>query len=214
MGRLIMLPFRTVRKTVTLTNAQIKALPTTPITIVASAGAGTILLPVGYKYQARFTTDYTNADIGATLQVRFAGDNGSQLGPGRFIAQGPQWSMGVVGFNNQRSLRAQLAADWAFSLLGFDDTALTVAMANASLGNLTGGHSSNTLAVSIDYIALDNPAVLRTVTGQWVIDSDPSGDPPDGYLTSTDGVSLIINTAAERGLLLAITDGSPEAFYP
>ncbi len=210
----MLLPFRTVRKNVTLTNAQIKALPTTPITIVASAGAGTILLPVGYKYQARFQTDYTNADIGAELQVRFAGDNGSQLGPGRFVAQGPQWSMGAVGFFNQRSLRGQSAADFAFSLLGFDDTALTVAMANASLGNLTGGHSNNTLVVSIDYIAIDNPAVLRLVSTQWVIDDDPSGDPPDGYLTTTDGVTLTIDTAAERGLALLITDGTPEATYP
>ncbi len=210
----MLLPFRTVRKNVTLTNAQIKALPTTPITIVASAGAGTILYPVGYKYQARFQTDYTNVDIGAALEVRFASDNDSQLGPARFVPQGPQWSIGAVGFFNQRSLRGQSAADFAFGLLGFDDTALTVAMTNAALGALTGGHSNNTLVVSIDYIVLDNPAVLRLDTDTWVIDDDPSGDPPDGYLTSTDGVTFTISTTAVRGLALQITDGSPEASYP
>lgn len=209
-----MLPFRSVRHTVHLTNAQIKALPTTPIATVGSAGAGTILLPLSATYTARFQVAYTNVDLTAQLQTRFAGDNASQLGPGRFTAQAGQWTYGAVGFINQASLRGQIAAGLAFSLLGFDDTGLTVAMSNAALGNLTGGHANNTLAVETRYIVLDNPAVLRLVTSQWVIDDDPSGDPPDGYLISSDGITLTIDTTAERGLALAITDGVPETLYP
>lgn len=210
-----LLPFRSVRKTVHLTNAQIKALPTTPIALVASGGAGTILLPVGVTYTARFQTAYTNVDLAAELQVRFAGDNASQLGTGRFFAQAGQWTHGSVGFVNQASLRGQVAADLAFALLGFDDTGLAVAMSNASLGNLTGGHANNTLAIETRYIVLNNPAVLRLVGDNWVIDDDPSGAAPDGYLTSSDGgATLVISTTAERGLALVISDGIPEASYP
>ncbi len=207
-------PFRTITKTVNLTNAQIKALPTTPVSVIATGGAGTILLPLSVTYTGHFQTAYTNVDIAAALELRFAGSSDSECGRGHFIAEAGQWKFGAVGVTEQVGLRGQYAAGLAFSLLGFDDTALVVAMANAALGNLTGGHSNNTLAVQTRYVVIDNPAVLRTVTGQWVIDDDPSGDPPDGYLTSTDGVSLIIDTAAERGLALVISDGIPEASYP
>jgi len=204
-----------VRHTVHLTNAQIKALPTTPITIVASAGAGTILCPLSVIYHTNFQTAYTNVDIGATLNVTFAGDSDSQLGPGHFVSQAGKAATGGVGFVDRGQLGGQATADLAFSLLGFDDTALTVAMSNAALGALTGGHSNNTLAVETRYIVLNNPAVLRVVTGRWVIDDDPSGSVPDGYLTATNaGATLIISTTAERGLALAITDAIPEASYP
>jgi len=210
-----MLPFRAVRHTVHLTNAQIKALPTTPVTCVASAGVGTILFPLSVIYHANFQVDYTNVDLGAILETRFAGDNDSQLGPSHFVAQAGKSAYGGAGFVDRGRLGGQATADLAFSLLGFDDTALTVAMTNAALGALTGGHANNTLAVETRYNVLNNPAVLRVATGRWVIDDDPSGAAPDGYLTTSNaGATLIISTTAERGLALAITDAIPEASYP
>lgn len=209
-----MLPFRPVRHTTHLTNAQIKALPTTPIVTIASAGAGTILLPLSTIFKARFAVAYTNVDIAAALETRFDSDSTSQLSPGRFVANAGDWSQGNVGFVNRGRLAGQLQSDLSFSLLAFADTDLTIAMSNAALGDLTGGDDANTLSVETRYIVLDLPAVIRSVTGQWVIDDDPSGAVPDGYLTSSDGITLTIDTAAERGLALAITDGVPETFYP
>jgi hypothetical protein len=211
-----MQPFHTVHHVTTLTNAQIKALPTTPVDIVATPGAGQILLPISVTYKANFAAGaYTNVNDTASLQVTFDGSTDSELGRGHFFPQAGRWSQVQVGSIKRRDIVNQATASLGFAMLGFADTALQVAMDNASDGNLTGGHASNVLIVDTNYIVLDVPAVLRLVAGNWVIDDDPSGAPPDGYLTTPDGgATLIISRTAERGLALAITDGSPEAFYP
>ncbi len=206
--------FRVVRSRTTLTNAQIKALPTTPVSIVATPGAGKILFPVSVTYHGNFQTAYTNVNPAASLKVEFSGDTTSLFGPGRFLAQAGTWAHGNIGFFRRGALDGQANAALAFALAGFDDTALTVAMANASAGNLTGGTANNSLVVETRHIVLDLPGVLRIVGGDWVVDDDPSGSAPDGYLTSTDGVTFTIDTTAERGLLLAIADGASETFYP
>jgi hypothetical protein len=206
--------FRVVRHTVTLTDAQIKALPTTPVETVATPGAGKILLPLSVTYHANFAAAYTNVDPTAAVHVIFDGGSVLEFGRGLFLAQAGQWAHGNVGYFRRGQLDGQANAALAFAHAGLDDTALTIAIDNNSAGVLTGGNSANTLTVQTRYIVLDLPGVLRLVGSDWVVDDDPTGDPPDGYLTSTDGETLIIDTTAERGLLLAIADGIAETYYP
>ncbi len=208
--------FRTVHHVVTLTDAQIKALPTTPVAVVASGGAGKVLVPVGATYRANFAAGaYTNVNPAVAMTMQFAASPDPVFGRSLFFPNAGRWSHGAVGFIKRRDIVDQATADIGFALLAFANTGLTLALDNDSDGNLTGGHANNSLIVDTRYIVLDVPAVLRIVTGEWVVDSDPTGDPPDGYLLTSDaGTTLTINTTAERGLALAITAGVAETFYP
>ncbi len=211
-----MQPFRTVHNVVTLTNAQIKALPTTPVEIVPTEGAGTIIVPLSVTYKANFAAGaYTNVDNVAALHVIYTGETDPEFGRGYFFPSAGRWTHGDVGYIKRRDIPGQALASLGFALAAFDDTALEVAIDNNGDGDLTGGHANNVLIIDTHYKVIDLPAVLRLVDDNWVIDDDPSGAPPDGYLTSPDGgATLIISRTAERGLALAITDGIPEATYP
>lgn len=58
------------------------------------------------------------------------------------------------------------------------------------------------------------PAVeLVLVNGQWYYD-DGGGVAADGYMTSADGKSFLIDDAATGGLDLSITNGRPYISYP
>ncbi len=55
--------------------------------------------------------------------------------------------------------------------------------------------------------------VARNLGGsQWVLDN--SGGPADGYITSSDGRSFVIDTGAGSGLTVGVTDGQPSVTYP
>ncbi len=205
----------TLHTTTTFTDAQIKALPTTPVSAVPTPGVGKILVPLSVTWLANFQVAYTNVDPTAALHIVFAGDTASRFGPGYFLAEDSLWRHGDVGYLKRGRLGEQASSDLGLALAGFDDTALNAKMVNAALGNLTGGHANNTLTAVTRYLLVDLPHVLRLVSTQWVLDDDPSGASPDGFgLTSDSGLTFKIDTTLERGLAFTTASTVPEVLYP
>jgi hypothetical protein len=65
--------------TVTLTDAEIKALPTTGIEIIAAPGVGKIILPISIVISFNWVADYTGIDANSTIYSAMDGDYGSLL---------------------------------------------------------------------------------------------------------------------------------------
>lgn len=107
-----------------LTNAEIKALPTTPIVILEDPGAGRLIVPLAAIERPEVSVAYTNVSTLAYLSL-FVGEV-EQLG----IGTAPAWA------------RSTLAVDASPG-----GGALTLRATNDSLGNFTGGTAANGLAV-------------------------------------------------------------------
>src|SRR5678816_3265110 len=67
------------RATVTLTNAQVIALPTTPITIVPAQGTGTIAVPIYATFYMNWVADYGNINATGRLGIEYSGSLSSAL---------------------------------------------------------------------------------------------------------------------------------------
>jgi hypothetical protein len=151
--------------TVLLTDAQIKALPTTAVEIVAAPGANLLIVPPAALGSAGFislsldwSSDYTNVNAAAKIRVILGGGHHVDYAEDSFF----RWGQDVIylletlgggsvaggyGPNNPSNIVNQPVY--------FDVT-------NASDGNFTGGDASNTLRVSVSYLILD------TTTGLFV----------------------------------------------
>lgn len=141
-------------KTVTLTDAQIKALPTTPFELVANPGAGkTVILLQSVFGRLNDTAGvYTNADNSASSFL--------------LVTQGSDWSGDAsLTFTNLSDFVAGLTAGQLIPLPSFNnagvginaaiDKGLFVYADNNGLGNLTGGNAANTLIVTVLYVIID-----------------------------------------------------------
>ena len=140
--------------TVSLTDAQIKALPTTPVEIIAAPGAGyaVMLLPhwLGSVLQLDTTPGaYTN--VSATAAVRFNGQVGfiEWLGLDDLLTYGADAVMypSVINFGAGGGTVQETALA--------ENSAITVDANNDGQGNFTGGHASNELTLSLVYLVLD-----------------------------------------------------------
>lgn len=151
---------------VTLTNAQVLALPTTAIQLVAAPGAGKILVPLLAWFYVNWTADYTNIDASAALGIEYgttlasalatfqeATDFGNQVS--NLLADGASHAavMGPGDFASSTggavSGRGQFADD-----PGVVNAALNVYANNAPSGNFTGGDAANTIQVTVYYNTL------------------------------------------------------------
>jgi len=142
----------TIRQaTVVLTDAQIKALPTTPVELVAAPGPGKVLIQVG---AIAILDSVANAYTNLAGRIQVGNDNG-----GAFTAG---WN--VSGFlNDGVQMRSSSGPFGAFTdgsslyqpyLSEVEDTNLALHAVAAS-GAFTGGNAANTLRLTVWYAIVD-----------------------------------------------------------
>lgn len=156
-----------IRKSiVTLTDAQIKALPTTSIELVAAPGSGSRILFLfadlninaaagaytnisndGYIYIGNGAADATSGYI--------ANDN-TLTSPITYLTSFLSANHKIAYLQQWQSMREQndwglLGAPYLFS--GYDNATLELFAINAA-GNYTGGNAANSLIVSVYYVIL------------------------------------------------------------
>jgi hypothetical protein len=164
-----------IRKaTVVLTDAQIKALPTTPITLVAAPGSGFYLSVLSAELKSKFDSGaYTNVNTTYAALGIAVGTGGGASGAAPTLtlsndstATSPMSMLSV--FLGATSRRAKLspyleadggyvnpgsaAASYAVDLFtDLNNVALTISADNNGSGDFTGGHAANTLTVVVLY---------------------------------------------------------------
>ncbi len=157
------------RTTLTLTDAQIKALPTTPVTVITAQGSGFWIKVLGVTYQSHVqTTAYTNFDATYTdLHLVITGGYYASYGPVNDATTTPALveihdilavlndSIIEVGQPSQSAIGASATTAGYVTQTNFigssavDNQPLQVAMDNNGTGNLTGGSGGNTLKVTV-----------------------------------------------------------------
>lgn len=116
---------------VRLTNAEIKALPVTPIVILEDPGAGLLIVPLAVISRSSIVGAYTNVSEGAALSV-FRGET-EQLG------------IGIAAIHAADALAVDASPDGG---------ALTLRADNSEAGAFTGGNAANTMTLTVWYSAL------------------------------------------------------------
>lgn len=161
------------QQTTVLTNAQIKALPSTPFTVVPAAGAGLLLIPdrtlIFFKSGA---SAYTNlaADCYLTMAYGTTGNEiGSYIGNSSNIDSMPHLQNftgstgGLVQFLSfPFQSDAGAPEEWGLvsDEMGSDANAncdLQLLLNNGGAGNLTGGASGNSWVVNVTFRIVSVP---------------------------------------------------------
>jgi hypothetical protein len=134
----------------TLTDAQIKASPTTSQTIVAAPGSGYGIVVLSGLFAITKTANYTNVNAGAIISLNASGmdyttdENGDILsatsGTGRFAL--------MFSIINQAYFNAATI---------LDNVAVKVELSNNGAGDFTGGDAANSAIVTITYIVVKLP---------------------------------------------------------
>lgn len=157
--------------TKTLTNAQVIALPTTPVQLVAAPGSGTMIVPLHAIAVLHQVQDYGNVDANAQLAVTHGTSSGPSLlnfsrepttHGGLDYLLAPGGDSGVMVF-----AAATLANTPGnpFDAYGpgesvatfYDNAALNLVVNNQASGNFNGGDSGNSLKVSVTYYTMTLP---------------------------------------------------------
>jgi hypothetical protein len=127
----------TRRYVVDIAHADILTLPTTPVTLLAAAAAGTMrCIPMIAVESVFGAAAYTNVDAGAAFQLK----EGT-------IAYGPTVAMSEL-VTTGADLVLPLDAKVTSTKANLTAKALTLTCANGALGAFTGGHPANVLRVT------------------------------------------------------------------
>jgi hypothetical protein len=147
---------------VNLTNAQVLALPTTGVNVVAAPGANKLLFLFGAFMYLKWTADYTNIDANCILALGY-GTRASSSGTGLLgsndvsglLAFGEDGTAFLPGLGQVPALKTSV-----LGYGGLDDPPnlvnqpLTLLASNGGEGDFTGGDPANTLQVSVFYSEL------------------------------------------------------------
>jgi len=153
------------QSTTTLTDAQVKALPTTPITLVAAPGAGLAIEPLyAVAFCKAASGAYTNINAAGWLTIRYAStDAMSYLPNDALITAGSATRLSdLLGSTTPRRVKfvpyqdTEAVDGWGpvpgvIQTSFVTNAALTILIDNAAGGVLTGGHAANTLTVVTAY---------------------------------------------------------------
>lgn len=151
--------------TKTLTNAQIKALPSVPVSITSEPAAGIALVPVSCVLYATYTnaTVYTNITAGGYIEITSGVLAFAYFDPTDLLAQtgNRQPIIGLSAPAGQLSgaIATAVSQTWTDSLRGADVLQTAIAIDAGNSGPYTGGDAANTLQISLAYF------VLNTATG-------------------------------------------------
>jgi len=158
--------------TVTLTDAQIKALPTTSVTLVAAPGVGQIILPLRGLLTTSFVAPYTNINAaGAFLSIAlgvFPATNvpfsfipndaaivaGSPTGFSDLFTSTTPKRQDLVPWANTEGVDQWGPITGANARTTVDNQPLVIGVDNQGDGDLTGGDPANTLTVTGYYLIL------------------------------------------------------------
>ena len=150
-----------LKTTTTLTDAQVKALPTTSVTVVAASGAGSAILPLFVHLHCAAAADYTNIDAGCVMEL----NNGAGFGTldqalassvsGLLAPGDPADPLNAFVSTTQRQRGATVTAGLANIYdSDIDNKPLILRVTNGAAGNFTGGDAANVLTVTTYYVVV------------------------------------------------------------
>lgn len=145
---------------VTLTNAQVLALPSTPIQTLAAPGAGLIRIPILAVVNLNWTADYTNIDGACELFFDVAGPEPTNL-PEMLETNGAISDLLAGGMNRiawfgqkQRADANNTSAKSPLDTTAWTNAVTRISSWNNAAGDFTGGNAANTLKVTTLYYDL------------------------------------------------------------
>jgi hypothetical protein len=138
------------KKTVTLTNAQIKALPSTDVEIVPAPGTGKVIQYVSVRASIDASAgDYTNVHADANFFLQYVGGTAFTLAAEDFWYHpgGPALS---GYFQSDESVGPGL-----YNLSDYENRAIATNANNSGQGDFTGGNAANSLTITVWYGVMD-----------------------------------------------------------